>query len=269
MTTGSALAKAAEDRTKGPSPLQVVKQRLDFYGPVLTSLLPAHVTPARFAATIANAIRVTPGLGDCHPDSIVFGALRAAQYGLEPNDGRNLCHLVPYNKQATFQMGYGGVLELLRRAVPGVLCDGRAVYPNDEFDVDFGRDQPLVHRPASARGLDRGGDAYAWYLRLRYPDGRQDVFTIDKPGVEYHRSFSKQPNGKMWKDSYDAAALKSVVLENRRWLPQSAEMARAFSDEDRAFTAAAELDEEPLAVEAATMTDEDVAGLAPEPISGR
>ena len=124
-------------------------------------------------------------------------------------------------------------MDLARRAVPGLRFDGRPVYPNDEFDVDYGKADPLTHRPAVARGMSRGGDAYAWYVRAIYPDGSVQIHMLDKEGVEYHRNFSKVKNGGMWKDNYDAAALKSVVLDMKRWLPSSTQLVAALASDDQ------------------------------------
>jgi recombination protein RecT len=215
------------------TPAQAIKQSLDRYRPVFSKLLEGTgVNEETFAAQIANACRAIPALWNCKPETVLGAALRCAQLGLAPNDPRNLAWIIPYGQEAQFQVGYGGIMELARRAVPGLRFDGRPVYPNDEFDVDYGRAEPLTHRPAVARRLDRGGDAYAWYVRAVYPDGSVQIHILDREGVEYHRKFSKQRTGKMWSDSYDAAALKSVVLDMKRWLPSSAQLVAALNSDD-------------------------------------
>lgn len=230
------IEKAVTDRDNSPAritPAQAIKQSLDRYRPVFTKLLQGTgVTEENFAAQIANACRATPALWRCEPETVLGAALRCAQLGLAPNDVRNLAWIIPYGTQAQFQIGYGGIMELARRAVPGLRFDGRPVYPNDEFDVDYGKAEPLIHRPSVARGMDRGGDAFAWYVRAVFPDGSVQIHLLDREGVEYHRSFSKVKNGGMWKDNYDAAALKSVVLDMKRWLPSSTQLVAAIASDD-------------------------------------
>jgi len=225
-TTGNGKMTAAETMVE-------VKRKLDVYSPVLRNLLPDGNVD-RFKGTVANALRKNPQLLGCTVDSILGSALRSAQLGLEPNDSRNLCHFVPYGGVCTWQLGYGGVIELLRRAVPGVRVEGRAVFPNDQFDISFD-EGTVTHRPhvVANPGAGRGGDAYYWYVRVTFPDGNAHVHGLDREGVEYHRSFSKQKNGEMWAKSYDAAALKSTVLDMRRWLPQSVELALALASDDQ------------------------------------
>lgn len=236
---GAVLTKADETRN-------TLRVMLNQYKPVFGALLArTGVDEPTFAAWIANACRTTPQLWQCDPNTILGAALKCAQLGLAPNDPRNLAWIIPYGNQAQFQMGYGGYLELCRRAVPGIKFAGRAVYPNDEFSVDYGAEQPLHHVPAVALRKERGGDAFLWYLHLRWPDGTQDVYSLDKEGVEYHRSFSKMKNGTMWDKSYDAAALKSVVLDAKRWLPTSTQLASAYAADDQVIQASAMTDDEP------------------------
>lgn len=239
-TTAPDVRGAVETREQAARPLtalQIAKQAiasvLNDNRPIIAKLLVGTgVSEETFVAQIANACRAIPDLWSCDPATILGAALRAAQLGLAPNDARNLCWIIPYKKVATFQLGYGGVMELARRAMPGLRFDGRPVYPNDEFDVDYGQPEPLTHRPAIVKHQERGGEAFAWYVRAVYPDGQVQIHILDREAVEYHRKFSKQPEGKMWKESYDAAALKSVVLDMKRWLPSSAQLVAGFGSDE-------------------------------------
>jgi recombination protein RecT len=239
----NAVAKAAEQaQTPEVTPAQAIAQVITRYRPVIRKLLiGTGINDEQFEGQIANAMRANPMLWNCTPTSVLGAALRCAQLGLAPNDPRNLAWIIPYRNrdgqfEASFQLGYGGVTELAMRAVPGLKFDGRPVYPNDRFEIDFGEVKQMTHKPHYSLQLPRGGDAYAWYVRARYPDGAELIHALDREGVEYHRSFSKQPNGQMWTDSYDAAALKSVVLDMKRWLPASVQLATAIASDEQVIT---------------------------------
>lgn len=232
------IQKAAEQQPAQLTPQHAIKQQLDAYRPVFAKLLATTgIDEATFEAQIANACRSNPQLWSCEPVTVLGAALKAAQLGLSPNDGRNLAWIIPYKGKASFQLGYGGVMELARRAVPGLRFDGRAVFPNDEFDIDYGRNQPLTHRPyVVTEHNDRGGDAIAWYVRAIFPDGGEQIHLLDRQGVEHHRSFSKMKDSLMWSQSYDAAALKSVVVDMKRWLPTSTQLTAALASDEKVIT---------------------------------
>lgn len=240
-------APARSDPAPPPavSPRAALAAKLNQYKPVMGKLLRrSGVDEETFVAQVANAMRSKPELWNCDIETVLGAALRCAQLGLPPNDGGSLVNIIPYGRTATFQLGYGGVLELARRAIPGALFDGEAVYDGDLFDIDLGRDPPLRFVPAYARRprRERGKEAYAWWVRVRFPDGRTHVHSIDRDRAEYHRSFSRQPDGPAWTKSYDAMALKSVVWEMRRWLPHTPDLALAAAAEGE-VTDVRELDE--------------------------
>jgi recombination protein RecT len=234
MTTNAPARTAPVDQAPArPDPKAVIVHDLNTYKPVIKNLLErADLSENTFVAQIANAMRATPQLWECDPATILGAALRCAQLHLAPNDGTNSAFIIPYGKVATFQLGYGGVIELARRAAPGVQFEGRAVYPNDLFDLDHGTGR-FRHVPYFARrgkaSAERGGEARLWYVKVTYPNGREHVHVLDRDAVEYHRSFSQQRDGQMWSKSYDAAALKSVVLDMKRWLPHSVTLAQAIA----------------------------------------
>lgn len=246
MTTPS---QAVANQPAKVSPRQAISHQIARYRPVIGKLLTGTgISEEAFVAQIANACRAVPDLYKCTPESVLGASLRCAQLGLAPNTDNNLAWIIPYKNEATFQLGYGGVMELARRAEPGIRFDGRPVYPNDEFDVDYGKAEPLTHRPAVIRQMERGGDAYAWYVRAIRTDGSIQIHVLDREGVEYHRAFSKQPQGQMWTKSYDAAALKSVVLDMKRWLPASAQLVAALASDEQTLTVddVGEIDHEPF-----------------------
>lgn len=276
--TGRSLQQAAADRsaaaTAGPAaadgtPLTgaaLIRHALDRWAPRIAELLEGTpINVAQFSAQVGNAYRHSERLWECDPGTVIGAALKCAQLGLTPNDSRNLAWIVPYKGKATFQLGYGGALELARRAVPGLKFDGREVYPNDEFDICYGRSPVLIHRPALALRKPRGGEPFAWYVRAVYPDGDEVVHAMDRERVEYHRRFSQQPDGQLWRDSYDAAALKSVVMDMRRFLPASAQFAAGLAADEQVITPDT-LDDVQRVV--ATTTPPDSSGDAAAPDDG-
>lgn len=101
--------------------------------------LPKHLNSERFTRIAITTIRQNPKLAECNAESLLGNLMTIAQLGLEPGV-LGQCYLIPFknNKLGTiecqFQLGYKGMIELLRRT--GQLSDIYAytVYSNDEFD---------------------------------------------------------------------------------------------------------------------------------------
>lgn len=232
-TPATTTVRGSVEKAGTADPKRALVALVDEFRPTISALLTGTGQSLEaFGAGLINSYRAVPELWACSPVTVLGASLKCAQLGLVPNDGRSLAWILPYAGKASFQMGYRGYMELTRRAVPGSRFDGRPVYPNDEIDVQFGRPEPLIHRPAVLLGKPRGGEATAWYVRVMYPDGTENISLLDREEVERHRSFSKQPNGQMWTKSYDQAALKSCTIDLKRFLPESTQMAVALDGDD-------------------------------------
>ena len=105
--------------------------------------LPKHVNSERFVRIAITTIRQNPKLAKCSQESLLGALMVSAQLGLEPGT-LGQCYLIPFeNKKAgtvecQFQIGYKGLIELLRRS--GQLSDiySYTVYENDDFNIEYG-----------------------------------------------------------------------------------------------------------------------------------
>ena len=77
--------------------------------------------------------------------------MQSAQLGLEPNTALGLAYLIPYEvkgiNKVQFQIGYKGLLELANRSGKLKTLYAHEVRENDEFDIDYGLEQKLIHKP--------------------------------------------------------------------------------------------------------------------------
>ena len=76
----------------------------------------------RFVASITSAVAINPALQECDPATILSGALLGESLGLSPSPQLGQYYLVPYDnkkkgcKDATFQLGYKGYVQLALRS---------------------------------------------------------------------------------------------------------------------------------------------------------
>ena len=114
--------------------------------------LPKHINSERFVRIAITTIRQNPKLAKCSQESLLGALMVSAQLGLEPGT-LGQCYLIPFeNKKAgtvecQFQIGYKGLIELLRRS--GQLSDiySYTVYENDDFNIEYGLSRTLTHKP--------------------------------------------------------------------------------------------------------------------------
>ncbi len=195
--------------------------------------LPRHVDAGRFMRAALTALNTVKHLPDCTQTSVLAGLMQAAQLGLEVADVRGQAYLIPRKNnskggiyEATFQLGYRGMIDLAARA--GITVDVDTICENDAYDYERGTTPRLYHKPTLA---DRG-EAIAYYAVGTFADGRPPSFVImGKTEVEKHRDRfassrdykTREINGP-WLDHFDAMARKTVVRRLLTYLPTAAEL---------------------------------------------
>jgi recombination protein RecT len=119
----------------------------------LEQILPKHLTPERAMRVFQNAVSRNPLLLQCTAGSLQNAMITASEFGLEPNTPLGHCFMIPYKNgktgkyEANFQMGYPGVLQLAYNSGRVPLIYAEAVHENDVFDMDYGLNRTLVHKP--------------------------------------------------------------------------------------------------------------------------
>lgn len=197
----------------------------------IKSLVPKHVTPERMIRVGLNAVSRNPKLLECTPASIVGSIVNCATLGLEPNLIGH-AYLVPfYNSktkqmEAQFQIGYKGAIELFRRTGEVSNITAHEVHVNDIFEVTYGTDEKIVHKPTP---WDKeSGEVIGYYSTYKLKDGSYGFCVMSKKEVERHRDdYTKsKKNGQVfgpWKDQFDEMAKKTCILKMAKYMPISIE----------------------------------------------
>ena len=145
------LQAKATGAVKQVSPNQGMKQMLDKMKNEIAAALPSMVSSERFQRVALTAFSSNPKLQECDPVSFIGAMMESAQLGLEPNTPLGQAYLIPFNSkngmQVQFQIGYKGLLELAQRSGKIKTLYAHEVRENDEFDMDYGLNQTLTHKP--------------------------------------------------------------------------------------------------------------------------
>jgi len=207
--------------------------------------LPKHLSADRLLRVAMTSIQKTPKLMDCTPQSLLACVMTCAQLGLEPDQFLGQAYLVPFkdNKKGvvtcTLIPGYRGYIALARRSGEMQTVSAQVVYENDEFDLQYGVEDRLVHRP----GLngDRGKPIGA-YCVFKYKDGGYSFDFLPVAEIEKVRARSKAANDGPWVTDWDEMAKKTVIKRHAKLAPLSVEFQRAVALEDRAMTGESQAD---------------------------
>jgi len=171
--------------------------------------LPKHINSDRFVRIAITTIRQNPKLAKCNQESLLGALMVSAQLGLEPGT-LGQCYLIPFeNKKAgtvecQFQIGYKGLIELLRRS--GQLSDiySYTVYENDDFNIEYELSRTLTHKP----NFDERGEIKGFYAVAK-----NDV----------------------WNKNFEEMAQKTVVKKLLKWLPVSVEFLEMAAKDEKSF----------------------------------
>ena len=209
-----------------------IKDYIKLYENQIAKALPSVLTPERFSRMVLTAISKTPKLAECTPQSFIGSMLTAAQLGLEPNTPLGQAYLIPYGDSCQFQIGYKGLLELVHRSGEIKTLDARCVYENDEFNIEYGLNPSLVHKPTfKNRGTLIG--IYAVYHTVNggYAFEFMSVEDINLHKEKYSKSYSKKDSA--WQTDFESMAKKTVIKKLLKYAPLKTEFVRAISNDEQ------------------------------------
>ena len=228
---GTAVAKKEEKPKTIFDLIQLSKKQFN-------NALPQHINTDRFVRIAITTIRLNPKLAKCNPESLIGALMVSAQLGLEPGT-LGQCYLIPFeNKKAgtvecQFQIGYKGLIELLRRS--GQLSDiySYTVYENDDFNIEYGLSRTLTHKP----NFDERGEIKGFYAVAILKDGAKAFEYMTKDEVVKHEEKYRKGSYKndVWNKNFEEMAQKTVVKKLLKWLPVSVEFLEMAAKDEKSF----------------------------------
>lgn len=214
----------------------------------LREAMPSHMGPERLVRIALTTLRMNPELYKCTPDSFMGALFQSAQLGLEPNvEGQ--AYIIPFNnsrkvgnewktsKEAQFQIGYKGYVELFYRHQKATSLDMQTVYENDTFEYEYGTNSYLKHRPA----LTDRGKPIGYYAVAKMGNGANVFkFMSVEDCMEHGKTHSKCYDKKEskfyaktpWATDPDAMCMKTVLIQLMKLLPKSIEVQRAIAADE-------------------------------------
>jgi recombination protein RecT len=220
----------------------------------IDKVLPEKMRGDRFAYLVADHLTQNPALAQTSPASFIRCVMAAAQLGLEIRP--NSCYLIPFGAECQLLIDYRGKMDLARRSGKVGAINPMLVRDNDVFKwiVDS---SGLRIKFEPAFGKDRGevkaGFAFAEIVGSKKPQFLEPM-TLEEIEARRRRSKKGVPELSLaeirkldatnlpfrhrqrtpWTTDWDRMAMKTLLHDLCRLLPQSPEM--VFAEQvDAAF----------------------------------
>lgn len=220
--------------------LQAISNEMDRRRAMLEDSAASLIDPQRIKGVVLSVFSRRPELWECDPISVARAVVEAAQLGLEPTGAIGGAHLVPYNngktgrKEAQLIIDYRGLVQLARRSGEVAKVTARVVRERDEFDVQEGTDDRIVHRPYI--GQEDPGRYTHFYAVITYRDGTTQFDWDTDAWVQSIRKRSKSADRGPWVTDYVEMGKKSILRRAMKMAPLTVEAKRAIElDESEEF----------------------------------
>lgn len=193
---------------------------------------------AVFITSVVNLSRGSDALQKCTPDSVWGSAMKAAALKLPIEPSLGYAYVIPYGKEATFQLGYKGLIQLAIRSGQYRKIHATGVY-QDEIEVynPITGELKVKNNPEEFKmRYDGKSQPVGYYARLELHSGFIAEVYMTKRDVEAHgKRFSQTfaNANSPWKKDFDAMGEKTVLKQLLgRYGILSIEMQRAFLAEE-------------------------------------
>lgn len=169
-------------------------------------------------------------LQKCTANSLMAAVLNVANIGLTLNPAMKLAYLIPRYDRATGGMvaclepSYQGLSKLMTDtgSVRNIIAN--VVYENDEFDLIYGTEQKLIHRP---KFLSK--EIQLVYSVATLHDGSQQIEVVDSIDLnlimESSETYKAFKEGKIksctWNDWKPEMARKTAIKRIYKYLPKT------------------------------------------------
>jgi recombination protein RecT len=201
----------------------------------IARVLPSVLPPDQFTRLALNALINTKHLAECTMPSFYSSLMTCAQLGLKPNvNGEG--YLLPYYNNKTkrydcqFIAGYKGLMMLARRSGEIASIDAQTVYENDVFDLSYGFEPTLIHKPllTGDRGAVKG-----FYACVILKDGGKNAYYMSVDDAKkYGQKYSKTFNNGPWQSDFEQMSKKSCIRQILKWCPSNTDIDRAIIAEE-------------------------------------
>lgn len=217
----------------------------------------------QFTTSLINVVNSNYQLKKADANSVIASALVAASLDLPVNPSLGYMYIIPYGNTAQPQIGYKGYIQLAQRSGQYKHLNAIPVYEG-ELKAWNPLTEEVVYEPKQDRDTDDQPIGYLGYMELLNGFSKTVYWThkqIDDHRKEFSKSGGKDTPKGVWKDHYDAMALKTVLRNLlTKWGPMTVDMQSADMADSGQYDHLDEERREVQAEEAEPDADDIIAG---------
>lgn len=176
-------------------------------------------------------VRKTPALLNCDVASIAGALKQALGLGLEIHSALGHVFILPYGKECQVQLGYRGMLVLIRRSGVVSSISVEVVHKGDDFKYELGLEEKLSHTPKN-----ESDEVTHAYCIVRFKDGGHQFCVMTKKELDKIKKTSKTANSPSspWNTFPEEMMKKTTIRRLFKYLPLSIEMQKAVGLDEEA-----------------------------------
>lgn len=195
----------------------------------------------RFISSVVSAVQTNPTLAECSNSSILNAALVGHSLNLPQSPQLSYFYLVPYNnskkecKEATFQLGYRGYIQLAMRSGQYQKINATDIREGELKSINPITDE-FIFEPVTDYKEREKLPIIGYYGFFILNNGFKKEIYWDKDRMESHAKRYSAAYRKgwdsFWKTDFDEMARKTIIRQLvSKWGIMSVEMERAYTSD--------------------------------------
>lgn len=187
-------------------------------------------------SSVIYSIQKTPKLLECDRTSLMNAFMTCAEFWMFPSAASGECYVLPYGKQAQFQLWYQWVVTLLYRAwIQSIRTE--IVRKNDTFKYVNGE---IYHEIDFTKSNKDRGEPFACYAIAKV-NWQELVKVMNAEDILKFKSFSKSASSEYspWNEKNDPELhmwRKTLIKQISKNLPKNEMFAKAIEEDNQDST---------------------------------
>ena len=185
---------------------------------------------AAFVTSLVSVVGNDANLQKCEPMSVIYAAMKSVPLGLPIEQNLGYAAVIPYGTNASFQIMRNGWMELAMRTGQVKFIANEVVHKGELVKKNKFAGEYVFEEDKKESDEIIG---YMAYIKLTNGFEKTVYWTVEEckaHALRYSQTYKKGYG--VWKDNFDAMALKSVLKHLIvKYCPKSAELQAAIRDD--------------------------------------